>query len=264
MKKRIYLWLCLVLCVIMLAACNGGTSQNEDSPNASTPGASETPGAGQNTDNGLGIADDVIPGQEQFHTNVYEDNTAAVEYVFVTGLPDEEIQNKLNDNIKDFCLWQWLYSSPDAEPDNNYYMGTSSYYVLGERYVSVVRLLSVYDEEHPVNGSAGYAREEISAATFDLTTGEAAGELVFGGTAYTMANAVDKFYQVYPDADDADAKAKFHDIMQEREIIYNYFLTELTLAVYIENDSGDGFYRFDAVYEDIPEMLSQELAALVQ
>jgi hypothetical protein len=451
MKKQIYLWLCLALCVITLAACNGGTSQNEGSPDTSTPAASEKPGTVQNTDNGLGIqarietrqsggrdfdtgteftqeieyvvlsgmpdtaiqdklneeletffswplfdaenpdkdvsvrADytivdyhisvrafvteyrddaayhslrantydletgeycalsefvniepdlinaiksgafvqtepvtpidgaldilagqaaegagtfwfyltsnglglyitdrtegdywqfeaamsdiesarnniyDGVSGQGQFHTEVYEDDTAVIEYVFVTGLPDEDVQNKLNGNIKDFYLWQWLYRSPDAEPDNNYCMGTSSYHVIGGRYVSVVRLLGVYDEEHPVNGSAGHAREEISAQTFDLTTGEAAEGLVFGGGAYTMANAVDKFYQVYPDADDAAAKAKFHDSMQASEFIYNYFLTEFALAVYIENDSGDGFYRFDADYDDIPEMLSQEL-----
>jgi hypothetical protein len=205
--------------------------------------------------------DGSIPGQEQFHVETYvEEDAAVVEYISVTGLPDENVQNTLNDNIKDFYLWQWLYRDPGGEPDENYYMGTATYHFIGGRYLSLALWLDTYTEEHPVNGSQGAASQSVQTATFDLLTGERAEDLVFGGAAYTMANAADAFSQAYPDTNDEAAKVKFHDYMQSHERINDYILTDLCLCVFIENDSGDGFFRFDADYDQIQEMLAGDLA----
>jgi hypothetical protein len=162
--------------------------------------------------------------------------------------------------MEQFMLWQWMFRSPDAEPDENYYNGAVTFDVIGGKYLSTALMVSVFVED-PASG-ADVLEEWISTRVYDLTNGETEedfGQLIMGGDAYTMGSAAEAFYEVYPETDNADAKAKFHDYMQTADMWYSYLLTKDTLAIFMPNDDFTGFNRFDAAYDAIPEMLAQPL-----
>ncbi|MDR2526196.1 MAG: hypothetical protein LBC83_08485 [Oscillospiraceae bacterium] len=79
--------------------------------------------------------------QVQIHVEKYtEGDRVSVEYLSVTGLPDENVQNELNEAVKEFFLWQWLVTAPDAEPDNATYVGKATYELDGS-LLTVTRTL---------------------------------------------------------------------------------------------------------------------------
>ncbi|MCL2013503.1 MAG: hypothetical protein FWG69_00790 [Oscillospiraceae bacterium] len=245
MKKEISILLCIMMCIFITTSCADRTSDGS-SPSEISGGSIPDEGP--------------IPNQEQYHTKTHEEDWAVVEYIFATGMPDENIQIKLNENLEEF----FLSGIRDDGAAETYTYGTASYYVAGGRFLSVVKNFDIYNNEHPVNGSTGPAQRYKGAETFDLTTGERAEKLVFGGAAYTMANAFDHFSQVYPDAGDTEARAGFHNYVQSNDFIFNYYLTETNLAIYLPNISGDDYFVYEAPYSMIGEMLSPELAEAVK
>jgi hypothetical protein len=205
-----------------------------------------------------------VPDGVRILNTTHEDDNAVIEYLYVMDMPDGEIQAKLNEYIKDFFLWQWLYAPDGEEPDDNYYRGTASFTLIGDRFLSVWRILDVYSDEHPVNGNSDNTPTRISAMTFDMTTGESVAELIYGGAAYTTANAFDKFVQTHPTTENAAAKAQLHDYLQSMDYIYGFFLKETTLAVFVFDDDETEYFIFEAPYEQIGEMLSQSLVDVLE
>ena len=95
----------------------------------------------------------------------YGDDVTQARYVEVKGLADETIQAKLNEGIKDFCLWP----TSNSESDTTYDI-TPVFEVVAGDFVSIRTYNIAYTAgaAHPVNS--------VRTQLFNLTTGEKAEE----------------------------------------------------------------------------------------
>jgi hypothetical protein len=237
MKKILVLILCLALCTGLLSSCKGKDT------------ASSTAGSGaQEAD----LKPQIL--LEKYSPNEKVD----VEFISVSDLK-ESSQVKLNDLLRQFYLWQWENGTPEENGDTAHYTGTARHYIVGDKYLSVVRIMSTLTE------GAAYPTEEISAQTYDLTTGDTVDNLVYGDAVFAEADAANKFKLTFPEAEIAGANAKLAEYAQGKKNLYNYYLTQTGLALFIANDvhaQGD-YWLFEAPYADIKGILSDDLAAVV-
>lgn len=271
-KTLITVFLAFSLCMI-LPACSGEntkketsgthtqeTSYSETETDSSVPaGPAETdgPAALQNeTETYEADTEAAYHEDVKFNLETYTDDHVEVQYIQAAGLNDD-VQEKLNQNIMDFYLWQWT-NSLGGEADTTEYYGTAAYAFTGKRLLSVQRILSATTE------NAAYPVNEISAQTFDIMTGEPVGPL--NADAFTD-EIIRKFKLTMPDADVPDelaAKADqaFKDYVLGTDEIYNYFLTDTGVAIYIMNDvhaEGD-YFIFEADIPDITGMLAEPMS----
>lgn len=95
----------------------------------------------------------------------YGDDVTQARYVEVNGLADKDIQTKLNEGIKTFCLWPASHSESDTTCDI-----TPVSEVVGGDLLSIRTYMTAYTAgaAHPVNS--------VRAQLFNLTTGEKAEE----------------------------------------------------------------------------------------
>lgn len=191
----------------------------------------------------------------KFNIETYTDNHVEVQYIQAAGLHDT-VQEKLNQNIMDFYLWQWT-DSLNSEADTTEYYGTAAYAFTGKRLLSVQRYLSATTED------AAYPVNEISTQTFDIMTGEPVGAL---NAAPFTDEIIRKFKLTQPGADVPDelaakAEQSFKAYVLGADEIYNYFLTDTGVAIYIMNDvhaEGD-YFIFEADLPDIAGMLAEPI-----
>jgi hypothetical protein len=138
MKRFLLLSGCLLLCACLLGAC--GQQSDPETPAAKGPAV-----------------------QTETYTN---GDKVSVEYLVVDGMADKEVQDALNENLREFYLWQWVVGVPEElEKDTARYEGTATY-VIEEDYLRATRTLRITEEGAPA------PEEEVSDRAFSLTTGE--------------------------------------------------------------------------------------------
>jgi hypothetical protein len=234
MRKFIALLLCLALCTGLLGSCKGKASVAASSSQ-----------------------EEALKPQillEKYTPNKNVD----VEFISVSGLT-ESSQVKLNDLLRQFYLWQWENDTTEGAEDTTQYTGKAIHYVVGDKYLSVVRIMSSFPE------GAAYPTDEISAQTYDLTTGDTVDNLVLGDAAFAEADAANKFKLTYPEAEIEGANGRLAEYAQGKKNLYNYYITQTGVAIFIANDihaEGD-YWVFEAPYSAVKGILSAELAALV-
>lgn len=190
------------------------------------------------------------PTQISFEINKFEKGNASVEFVKISGMTDERLQIRLNQNIKDFYTWQWI--NEDAE-DTAKYTATAKYYFKGN-LLSVIRILNTAEEgaSHPIS--------EISAQTYDITTGNIVENILLNGD--KVKNAADKFRLIYPDTEVPNAAERFAAYLDDSDTITTCYLTDSGIAVYMpvaSHAEGD-YWIFEARYADASEILTPEAA----
>jgi hypothetical protein len=152
MKKLISVLLCLMMSIGLLSAC-GSAGTNEPTATSANAGTSAAQQTAETTD---------PLEQLQVHTETYtESDRVKVEYLSLTGLPEEAKQIYLNEQIKEFFLWQWVMKGPDAEPDDATYTGKATYELKGSLLTVTRTLVAVLESgTDPV--------QCVDSRTFDL------------------------------------------------------------------------------------------------
>ena len=235
MKKSIALVL-VVLMFAMFVACSQDTSDkpgDSEKEQVNTPEDTNTPEI-----------------QTAAHIETKQQGESSIEYVEVTGLPDIEVQNKLNEELEVFFAWVTV----DAENPDKKVDVTAKYSIIGNRFISV----RAYDLEY-VEGAA-YPVNYLRSNTYDLQTGEYAGPLsafvqVEGLMELIMAG---KFANIEPGVELPEMADKLYDNVNDS---INFYLTETALGLSIEGEnhaSGD-YWSFEASYEDLQSVLEQKL-----
>lgn len=194
------------------------------------------------------------PTQISFDINKFEKKKASVEFVKINGMTDERLQIRLNQNIKDFYTWQWIN---EDEEDTAKYTATAKYYFKGN-LLSVIRILETTAE------SAAYPISEISAQTYDITTGNIVENILLSGD--KVKNAADKFRLIYPDTEVPNAAERFAAYLDDSDTITTCYLTDSGIAVYVpavSHAEGD-YWIFEASYADASEILAPEAAAEIK
>lgn len=219
------------------------------------PVETSIPAEGQNESETSGPAIEDDYDNVKFNVETYTADHVEVEYIQVADLYDI-IQGKLNENIMEFYLWQWT-NGVDSEADRTEYYGTATYAFVGEKLLSVQRYLNVTAE------GAAYSVNEVSAQTFDVTTGEPVGAL--NAVPFTQEQ-IQMFKLTLPSDDVPDelaAKAEqaFKDYVLGTDEIYNYFLTDTGVAIYVMNDvhAECDYFIFEADVADIAGELANPI-----
>lgn len=262
MKKPIMAVLTAAICMA-LTACSGnpaksgitdtgqegaGITQSEKIAEADEEDAVEQDATeSEKPDRDTSYLDDV-----KFNVKTYKADRVEVGYIEVAGLSDS-VQERLNQNIRDFYLWQWTYGQ-EEESDKAEYYGLATYSFVGGRLISVQRYLSITAD------GAAYPVNEASAQTFDVTTGDPVGAL--NAEPFTEED-INKFELTLPSDDVPDelakkARQKLREYLLGTDEIYNYFLTDTNVAIYIANDvhaEGD-YFIFEAEYAEVGDVLA--------
>lgn len=176
-------------------------------------------------------------------------------YVEVDGIADEAIGRSINERLKEFCLTRYA----DAGSDNTLSNESVIYASGGERYVSL-RLVQKYTGVEP--------RVSMAAMVFDLTTGDPAGPI----TSFILLDEelrqmiIDGvFVMTHPDTPVEGAAERF-----AQEFVNNYdpdkygesfYLTDTTFGLILNGqaDEEGGYWTFEAPYDSVAHLLSQEL-----
>lgn len=249
-----YVVILLATLCLTLSACSDQREVHEDESEqlfiSSTPtieNSVETDASAEQGSSGLETI--------RFSTQIHSEPNVEVAYIEAADR-NGSAQETLNKNLREFYLWQWLYPAGEADETITYH-GTADYAFIGNRLLSVQRYLSVFHE------GAAYPVNEVSAQSFDISTGEPVGPM---NEKPLTDNILQKFHltsvgENVPEELTAKASQALSQYAQETEEIYTYFLTDTGVAIYLPNDvhaEGD-YFIFEAKAEDVSEVLSEPI-----
>ena len=246
MKKWFTFTLAVVLVVCVLSGCAGQPSAPSASPTDTTP--TSTTAAPDAIDD-YGTPD--IQTAAHKETATYGDSN--IEYVQLIGLPDIEVQEYLNNQIKIFCEWPTV----DQENPDKTVTVTANYTIIG-KYISIrtTDLTTIPGAAYPVSNVRGI--------TFNLQDGEHVSlNLVIDGTdGLHSAITNGKLKQIEPDSIVPGAADKF---AQELNAYSEFYLTKTAICFPIqgENHTTGDYWVFEAKYNDIKESLTPDFAKVL-
>ncbi len=195
------------------------------------------------------------------------DDAAQARYVEVSGLVDENIQAKLNEGLKSFCLWPTF----DAESETTYDITPVFEVVAGD-------LLSVRTYNTAYTVDAAYPVNSVRAQLFDLATGD-----MYVGDLWNFIGDKDAFKQLVldrkfgltivgveeeiPEDLKAAAYGKLAESIDTSEFAKQFYFGDggsLNVWCDGENHATGDYWLFDIPVVDLEGLAADQLLAMIE
>jgi len=244
--------LCAIVLLAAILTMAGCSSKPSSEPTAAPSEAPPASPSATPSDDGEMQQGSTPESQVAARIETEEMGEYSAEYIQVSGLPDEDIQDALNNELKMFGTW-----GIDNEGGETI-TATAEYSIIGDSYISVRQIQTTYVED------AAYPTSVFNSQLFSLETGMSVDISEFMVVDDELADAIESgvFVQIYPEEIEGAAEMMVEEFVDNgMEYETRFYLTEMGIGIYINERlhvEGD-YWVFEAEYGDIERLLTVEL-----